>query len=62
MSVVTINDLPQNDALDREAMRSVVGGASSAARPIRTDQAVPGRGSIVEYPPGFSRRPVPARS
>jgi hypothetical protein len=53
MALVTIKDLPQSDALDREAMRSIVGGGRIKA----------GSARIVEYPPGFSRQgPLPARS
>jgi len=55
MALVTIKDLPQSDDLDREAMRSIVGGGSAGAWPIPIDQAESARGRIVEYPPGFSR-------
>jgi hypothetical protein len=60
VAVITIEDMPQSDDLDREAMRSIVGGTSTGARPIHIDQAASGSGRIVEYPPGFSRhRPIP---
>ena len=64
MALVTVRDLPQSDDLDREAMRSIVGGAAlGARRPLQIDQAKAGSGRIVDYPPGFGRRgPIPARS
>jgi hypothetical protein len=63
MALITIKDLPQSDDLDREAMRSIVGGGLTGARPIPTDQAKAGNGRIVDYPPGFGRYgPNPARS
>jgi hypothetical protein len=63
MALVTIKDLPQSDALDREAMRSIVGGGRIGAPLVQVDQAESGSARIVEYPPGFSRQgPLPARS
>jgi N-methylhydantoinase A/oxoprolinase/acetone carboxylase beta subunit len=56
MALISINDLPQSDDLDREAMRSIVGGARTGARPMPINQAAAGGGRIVEYPPGFSRQ------
>jgi hypothetical protein len=62
MALITIEDLPQSDDLDREAMRSIVGGGSIAARPVQMRQAAAGSARIVEYPPGFGYRgPVPAK-
>jgi hypothetical protein len=61
MALVKIKDLPQSDDLDREAMRSIVGGGLSGARPVQIDQAKAGSGRIVDYPPGFGRQgPIPA--
>ena len=62
MTLITIKDLPQSDDLDREAMRSIVGGgALGARRPVQIDQAKAGSGRIVDYPPGFGREgPIPA--
>ncbi|MFL6601503.1 MAG: hypothetical protein ACJ8R9_09235 [Steroidobacteraceae bacterium] len=63
MALITIKDLAQSDALDREAMRSVVGGGLTGPRPLQIDQAKAGSGRIVEYPPGFRPQgPRPARS
>jgi hypothetical protein len=63
MTLITIKDLPQSDDLDREAMRSIVGGGPTGARAVRIDQAEAGSGRIVDYPPGFGRQgPIPARS
>ena len=58
-----IRDLPQSDDLDREAMRSIVGGVRTGARPAHIDQASTESGRIVDYPPGFGRQEsTPARS
>jgi hypothetical protein len=63
MASITIEDLPKSDDLDREAMRAIVGGGSTCARPSHIDQADSGSGRIVEYPPGLSRhRPLSAQS
>jgi hypothetical protein len=60
MARITIKDLPQSDDLDREAMRSILGGGLGGARPL-IDQAKAGSGPIVDYPPGFSGQgPRPA--
>jgi hypothetical protein len=60
MAVITIKDLSQSDELDREAMRSVTGGARTGVRPVQIDQAMAGSGRIVDYPPGFGCRPAQA--
>jgi hypothetical protein len=63
MALITIKDLSQSDDLDREAMRSIVGGGPTGARPVQIDQGKADSGRIVDYPPGFGRRgPLPARS
>jgi hypothetical protein len=63
MALITIKDLPQSDDLDREAMRSIVGGGRTGARPVQIDQATADRGRIVDYPPGFGRQgPILASS
>ena len=56
MSLITIKDLAQSDDLDREAMRSIVGGGRIGARPVQIDQAQAGNDRIVDYPPGFGRQ------
>ncbi|MGO8854562.1 MAG: hypothetical protein ACLQO1_02450 [Steroidobacteraceae bacterium] len=56
MSLITIKDLAQSDDLDREAMRSIVGGGRIGARSVQIDQAQAGDGRIVDYPPGFGRQ------
>ena len=62
MALITIKDLAQSDDLDREAMRSTVGGGPIAAQPVQIDQAKGSNGRIVEYPPGFGyQRPMPAK-
>jgi hypothetical protein len=63
MALITIKDLLQSDDLDREAMRSIVGGGLTGVRPVQSDQAKAGSGRIVDYPPGFGRQgPIPGRS
>ena len=63
MAHITINDLPQSDDLDREAMRSIVGGGPTGARLVQIDRAKAGSGRIVDYPPGFGRQgTLPAKS
>jgi hypothetical protein len=52
MARITIKDLPQSDDLDREAMRSVLGGGMRGARPQSEDRAKEESGPIVDYPPG----------
>jgi len=55
--------LLQSDDLDREAMRSIVGGGLTRVRPVQIDQAKVGGGRIVDYPPGFGRQGlIPGRS
>ena len=53
MALITIKDLAQSDELDREAMRSIVGGGLSGPRPLQIDQAKAGSARIVDYPPGI---------
>jgi len=63
MALITIKDLPQSDDLDREAMRSIVGGGRISTPPAQIDQARADSGRIVEYPPGFSGQgSIPASS
>jgi hypothetical protein len=62
MALININDLPQSDDLDREAMRSIVGGGRIDARRVQIDLAKGGSGRVVDYPPGFGNRgPAPAK-
>lgn len=56
MACITIEDLPQNDDLDRAAMQSILGGGLGRSPPRRMDEAGADGGPIVEYPPGFGRR------
>lgn len=58
-----IKDLPQSDDLDRQAMRSILGGARIGIRPVRMDEPQAASGRIVDYPPGLNcQGPVPAKS
>lgn len=63
MALITIKDLPQSDALDREAMRSIVGGGLIGAQPAQIDQAKVGSVRLVDYPPGLGRlSTIPGKS
>jgi hypothetical protein len=50
MARIDIKDLPQNDELDREARRSILGGGLSGPQPARADWQ---KRPIVDYPPGL---------
>lgn len=50
MARIDIKDLPQSDELDREAMRSILGGGLSGPQPLREE---PPQRPIVDYPPGL---------
>jgi hypothetical protein len=54
MARITIEDLPQSDDLDREAMRSILGGGLSGPRPFGFDQTKMKSGPIIDFPPGCS--------
>jgi hypothetical protein len=54
MGRVDIEDLPQSDELDREAMRCIVGGGAAPSGPIGS--ASVGVEPVVVYPPGFEQR------
>jgi hypothetical protein len=63
MALITVKDLPQSDDLDRQAMRSIAGGARTGVRPVQIGQAEADSGRIVDYPPGFGRQgPIRAKS
>jgi hypothetical protein len=63
MALITIKDLSQSDELDREAMRSIMGGGRGGVRPVLLDPVKAGSGRIVDFPPGFGRQwPAPASS
>jgi hypothetical protein len=50
MARITIKDLPQSDDLDREAMRSILGGGLSGARPQGQNRGGLRQSEIVDYP------------
>jgi hypothetical protein len=63
MALIKIKDLQQNDDLDREAMRSIVGGSLTGARPVQANPALANSGRVVDFPRGFGGRgPVSAKS
>jgi hypothetical protein len=53
---ITVKDLPQSDALDRQALQAIAGGSRTGARPIDPRSVQPGQGPIVDYPSGFGAR------
>ena len=61
MALITIEDLSRSEELDRQAMRSIVGGGPTGARPVQIDQAKAGSGRIVDYPPGIECCSLAAR-
>jgi hypothetical protein len=63
MALITIEDLPKSEDLDREAMRSIVGGGRIEPRPLQAKRVQLGGVRVIEYPPGFGHRepsPSPA--
>jgi hypothetical protein len=50
MARIDIKDLPQSDELDREAMRSILGGGLSGPQPSREARQ---QRPIVDSPPGL---------
>jgi hypothetical protein len=50
MARIDIKDLPQSDELDREALRSILGGGLRGPQPARDEQRMC---PIVDYPPGL---------
>jgi hypothetical protein len=63
MALITIKDLPRSEELDCRAMRSIVGGGRTGVPIVPIDQALAVSGSLVDYPPGFSRQGAsPAKS
>lgn len=55
MATIDIKDLQESVDLDRQAMRTITGGARLSGRPMRPASA-PAR--IVDYPRGFAGRNV----
>jgi hypothetical protein len=64
MARITIKDLQQSDDLDREAMRSIVGGSLRGSRPLQMNPALANTGRVVDYPAGFGlgRNAIAAKS
>lgn len=56
MARITVMDLPQSDALDRQAMRAIVGGSRVGTRLASVRNVRPGQSRILDYPPGFADR------
>jgi len=50
MSTIVIKDLPESVDLDRQAMKSVIGGARTAGRQGVFGRAVPSSDRIFDYP------------
>lgn len=56
MAHITIKDLPQSIELDRNAMRTIVGGSRVGVRPIDLAETKTTRSvRVVDYPRGFVR-------
>ena len=53
MSTILIKDLSDSTELDLQAMRAVVGGARSGARPWQAIAGIFQDRRIVAYPPGI---------
>ncbi|HWM67147.1 MAG TPA: hypothetical protein VNO35_11235 [Steroidobacteraceae bacterium] len=64
MARITIKDLQRSDDLDREAMRSIVGGSRKGSRPVAMNPALANTGRVVDYPAGFGLGPngLPTKS
>lgn len=53
MSTISIKDLPDSVALDRQAMQAITGGARSGLSANFSGRTQPGSERVVVYPPGF---------
>ena len=62
MARITVTDLPQSDALDRQAMRAIAGGSRTGARQAPARNAALGQTRVLDYPPGFGDRSTKAAS
>ena len=54
MSTISIKDLPDNVALDRQAMQAITGGARSGVSANFSGRTQPGSERVIVYPPGFA--------
>lgn len=54
MGTISIKDLPESVALDREAMLAIIGGARSGVNLNFSGRSMPGSERVIVYPPGFS--------
>ena len=59
MATIHIKDLSDSTELDREAMRTIVGGARGGSQPWQAIAEVFRERRLVNYPPGFKPRNVP---
>jgi hypothetical protein len=59
MATLQIKDLSDSTALDREAMRAIVGGARSGGQSWQAIPELFRQKRIVDYPPGVKLRNVP---
>jgi len=55
MSIITIKDLAESIALDRQAMLAIVGGARRRGYPSPFESRVLHSTRLVDYPAGFGR-------
>lgn len=56
MTTITIKDLPENVALDREAMLAISGGARSGRFQSFRERTIAGGARIIDYPGGLRGR------
>ncbi|WP_194726827.1 hypothetical protein [Noviherbaspirillum malthae] len=61
MSSIKIKDLPDSVELDREAMRTITGGARRAGRQASPHRSLVRGSGLINYPGGFTHRVVPAK-
>ena len=54
MTTISIKDLPESVALDREAMLAITGGARSGVSSNFSGRSMSGSERVIVYPPGFT--------
>lgn len=59
MTIISIKDLPESVALDREAMLAITGGARSGGSPNFSGRPTLGGKRLIDYPGGFATKAAP---
>lgn len=62
MTIISIKDLPESVALDREAMLAITGGARSGGSPNFSGWPTLGTNRLIGYPSGFATNAAPGVS